>query len=136
MRNYPGNYDYGLYRSACFKSSSSSSTSSSQETNQFDERVAAQDDAIVIQLDAGASIEVVDPGIIALGETVLGGFERALESTLGFAKDQNEKGLALVSETLEASRGEEAKSLKDVLIFGGVVTAVVAGATVAAARLK
>lgn len=117
-------------------SKSSSSNQTNQETTQIDERIAAQDDAVVISLDSGASIEIVDPGIIELGEQVLGGFERALAATLGFAKDQNEKGLSLVSETLEAGRGEEAQSLKDVLIFGGVVVAVVAGATVAAARLK
>lgn len=74
---------------------SSSSSSSSQTTNQIDQRIAAQDSAIVLKDSAGAMISRTDYGAIdAAGGAIIKAFDNNLAVTQG--------GYALAESSLDS----------------------------------
>lgn len=105
----------------------SSSTSTVQNTTeQRDERVAATDQAIVVQLSDGSALELSDPGLIE----AVGGFtdrifdfaDTAIGESLGIAK-------ASIAKTLEDRAQEEATfnpSLKWIVLGGVSIAALMA----------
>lgn len=105
-------------------SSSSSSSENNQTTNQTDERVAASDDAIVIQLDDNAVFELTDPGLIEAAGAALEQFSSVFEKSLGFAKDSADRSLSFAETALGETRSDESKGLRELLVAGAVVAVV------------
>ncbi len=111
------------------RSKSSSSTSTKQTTTQIDRRIAATDEALVVNLEQGAGLTVTDAGATqaALDAAQASGqaaFEFAVKA-LGFAQDQTKQGFQLAQLGLEAAISEQERTVKK-LITAGVVVGVVA----------
>lgn len=124
-----GHPDFGAFvpASLCSISKGSPRTENKQSTEQFDERIAATDQAIVLRLDDGSEVTVIDPGAFELAGDALISIENVLKDSLAFVGTQFDKSFQLVA---EANTQQDAKSLKDVLVFGGVIAALAAGAVV------
>ena len=105
-------------------SKSKSSSSTSQTSNQSDERIAAADGSIAIRLDDGASIEVIDPGIIDAAADALESFEAVNSAALGFAEGASSQAAALTTDVLNKARTEGAQAVEQVLKIGAIVAVV------------
>lgn len=115
---------------------SSSSTETSTTTQQIDERVAATDNAVVIQLSDGSSFELSDPGVLEAFNQAVSSYEDIVNKSLGFAGEQNERALSLTREVLEKNRSEQAQALTDLLKWGAVITIGVVAAVQAPKFIK
>ncbi len=114
------------------RSKSSSSTSSKQTTTQIDRRIAATDEALVVNLEQGADLTVTDAGATqaALDAATTSGqaaFEFAAKA-LGFAQDQTQQGFDLAQLGLEAAISEQERTTQKVISAGLVVAVVAIGA--------
>lgn len=100
-----------------FSTKSSSTTSNYQETNQFDKRVAATDNAFVAQnstLIDNRVANTIDPGAVALAQDVsrtagqlayatTEAADRQLQKSLGFADSTVDRSLDIVQRALQQS---------------------------------
>lgn len=111
---------------------SKSSSTTEQTTQQIDERVAATDSAVVVQLGGGSSITLTDPGVIETFNNAVGAYEDVLKESFSFANAASERATGLTREVLEKNRSEQAQALTDILKWG----AVIAIGVVAAVRWK
>lgn len=101
--------------------SSNSDSNTSTTTEQYDERVAATDDAIVVQIDDGSSLTFTDPQAWDALEAAMGEYTTVLNTAVEFAGNANDKASGLVSDVLEQSQSEDRQNLKDLLKYGAVI---------------
>jgi len=105
------------------------SSNSSNTTNQTDERIAASDSAIVVQLDTGATFDLNDPIVSAqipdLIKELLEAGTGAFNESLAFARQGNEKSLSLIEQALKQNQSEDRQNLVDLLKWGTIITAVI-----------
>lgn len=106
-------------------SSSSSETVTENTTEQFDQRIGASDEALVISLRDGSTFELTDPGLIEAAGAALQTFERVQAEALGFAGEALGKATGLTEELLDHNRTEAAQAL-DQVIKAGVTVAIIA----------
>ena len=99
----------------------SSSSSSSTSTQQTDKRIAATDNAVVVQLETGASLEVVDPVAWEQVDNVLEQYNQIVTAAAEYASGESDKATRLVEGVLEQSQSEDRQNLKDVLMWGAVI---------------
>jgi|GEM_PF-2981201 len=99
----------------------SSSSSSSTTTTQVDERIAATDNAVVVQLDSGASIQVTDPVAWEQVSGVLEQYNEIVSAAADYASGESEKTNKLVEQVLAQSQSEDRQNIKDVLMWGAVI---------------
>lgn len=113
-----------------------SSSSAVQETStiQRDERVAATDQAVVVQLSEGSMLSLTDPGILDAAQYAFETFERvqagALEEVLGFAEERAGEAFKLVSETVgrafEVSKPEGQAGFERIARLGALTVVAIA----------
>lgn len=118
----------GPWAGLCFDSNSSSSNETQNTTENQDRRVAAQDNAIVVQLDQGAALNLTDPQAIEGAKAALGAFERVLNDAFGFAQAQGDKAFGLAGDVLSKNRTEAAQALDNVIKAGVTIAVVATGA--------
>lgn len=99
----------------------SSSSSSSTSTQQTDKRIAATDNAVVVQLETGASLEVTDPVAWENVSNVLEEYNQIVTAAADYAKGESAKANELVQQVLDQSQSEDRQNLKDVLFWGAVI---------------
>jgi len=113
---------------------SSSAVSQETTTIQRDERVAATDQAVVVQLSEGSSLTLTDPGIVDAAQFAFESFEQfqagALEEVLGFAEERAEAAFELVSETVgrafEVSKPEGQAGFERIARLGALTVVAIA----------
>jgi len=105
----------------------SSTTATTTTTEQFDERVAAEN-AIVVQLRDGSTLNVLDPGALALVEEGLQTFQQQISVFEGlaglaieFAQGESDKATELVRQVLEQDTSEDRQNFADLLKWGAVI---------------
>ena len=110
-----------------FGGKSKSSTVVTTKTEQFDERVAAEN-ALVVQLRDGSTLTLLDPGALALVEEGLqtfqqqiAAFEGLAELAVDFAQAESDKATALVTKVLEQDQTEDRQNFADLLKWGAVI---------------
>ena len=113
-------------------SKSRSSSTTTTTTEQRDERVAATDQAVVVQLDDGSQITLTDPGILEAGGAALDKFGEVLTETLGFAAERAEESAGLVRDVLAADEEDSLTTLK----FLGTAAGLTAVAALAISRFS
>ena len=108
------------------KSSSSSTTSTSSTNQQFDERIAADNQSIVIRLDENNALTVNDlspqtfEGALEFAGDVISGGADFLSDQLGEERKLIEASLGLVE---RRTQSEAANLQQDIVKFGAVVAA-------------
>lgn len=106
------------------------SSSSSSTTTQTDERIAASDNAIVVQLDSGATFEITDPmSWDALG-VALATYGDVLETAVNFAEKESDKATGLVTKILDQNVSEDQQNYTALLKWGGLIALAVTAAGV------
>lgn len=105
----------------------SSQTTTETTTQQFDERVAAEN-AVVVQLRDGSTLNVIDPGALKLVEEGLQTFQAQIavfEGLAGlaieFAQGESDKATELVRQVLEQDQSEDRQNFADLLKWGAVI---------------
>ncbi len=98
-----------------------SNSTSSNKTEQIDKRIAATDNAVVVQLETGASLEVVDPVAWEQVGNVLEQYNEIVTAAADYASNESDKATNLVASVLEQSQSEDRQNLKDVLKWGAVI---------------
>ena len=105
----------------------SSTTTTETTTQQFDERVAAEN-AVVVQLRDGSTLNIIDPGALALVEEGLQTFQAQIavfEGLAGlaieFAQGESDKATELVRQVLEQDQSEDRQNFADLLKWGAVI---------------
>lgn len=102
-------------------SSSSSSSSTTTTTTQIDDRVAASDNAIVIQLEGGSTLDLTDPAILDAAAIALDGFQETLSKTLDFADKERETVQRSLDLVERRTQSESANFFQDLLKWGSVI---------------
>lgn len=108
------------------------SSSSSTTTQQTDERIAASDNAIVVQLDSGANLTLTDPLAVENVKTFLnaveGIFGETLETgealfgeTLTLIKGENARTQNIIEQVLTQNQSEDRQNFADLLKWGAVI---------------
>jgi len=99
----------------------SSSSSSSTSTQQTDKRIAATDNAVVVQLETGASIEVADPVAWEQVSGVLEQYNEIVAAAADYASGESDKAAELMQQALTQNQSEDRQNLQDVLKWGAVI---------------
>jgi len=101
-------------------------SSSTTTTKQSDERIAASDNAIVLQLDSGASLQVTDPAAWDALGVVVGSYENILQSAVDFASAESNKATGLVAKALDQNKPQDTQNYSSLLKWGTVIALAVA----------
>ncbi len=113
-------------------SSSKSSSSTTTSTQQTDRRIGATDQAVVLNLEQGASLEVTDPGAVnATVETAqqaFDAFDQLINEAFAFADEQTARGFKIAEAGLAQARSESERTVSRLLTVGAVVAVVAVGA--------
>ncbi len=107
------------------KSSSSSTTTT--QTEQFDERVAAADNAVVIQLRDGSAINVTDPGVLEVFEQGIDAFGGLIDTAVEFSSQQSAQAAGLVRKVLDEDQSEDRQNFEILIKWGAVIAISIAG---------
>jgi hypothetical protein len=108
---------------------SGAKTTSTSTTNQVDDRIAASDDATVIQLDSGATLELTDPAAWNALGVVIDTYDGILGSAIDFAGRESDKATDLVTKILDQNKSEDQQSFAGLLKWGAIIALGWAAAT-------
>jgi len=117
-------------------SSSKSSSSTSTNTEQVDRRIGATDQAVVLNLEQGASLEVTDPGAVETAAQAFDAFDQLINEAFAFADEQTARGFAIAEAGLAQARSENERTVQRLLTVGAVVAVVAVGARTLPKLLK
>jgi len=100
------------------------SSSSSSSTEQYDQRIAASDQAVVIKLDTGATVNLTDPQAWEHFDVGVDAVTAGLEAAIGFADKRSDQANELVMEVLKQQQTEDRQNFVDFIKWGVVGLAV------------
>jgi len=104
-----------------FGGGSGGTSSSSTSNAQTDDRIAASDDAVVVQLDSGAHLEFTDPQAWQALGLVVQTYDGILDTAIEFAGNESARSAGLVEKILDQNRPEDTQNFSTLLKWGAVI---------------
>lgn len=106
-------------------SSSSSSSSNTSNTEQRDERISATDTAVVLRLDAGAEINLTDPGAFSVVANTVNaafdGYEAMFSKSLGLVEKQGDLQQENMEKFMDGLKSEAAQGVDKIIKYGTII---------------